>query len=153
MKTAVSPFERLPHSPFFPTLSTPYPPECKPPAPPALLTWMTGFFETTAPTESLPLDMVAIKAIITQQGAKRNNSDQVGSYFFTPFAPFLSVSNHVAFLKSPESLSAGHGRHQSNDHRGTEVKDCDLFRSYFVYSNTYLGSYFGITALTFSTLT
>jgi len=32
---------------------------------------MTGFFETTAPTESLPLDMVGIKAIITQQGAKQ----------------------------------------------------------------------------------
>src|SRR5467141_1483751 len=65
-----------------------------------LLIWMTGFFEITAPTES---------------------------------------------------LSAGHGRHQSNDHRGTEVKDSDLFRSYFFYSNgkslhtgpsQYLGSKF-----------
>src|SRR5882762_8519646 len=53
-----------------------------------LLTWMTGFFEITAPTES---------------------------------------------------LSAGHGRHQSNHHPGTE-EDSDLFRihqvgSYFFYAN------------------
>ncbi|KAN0072695.1 hypothetical protein V8E54_008809 [Elaphomyces granulatus] len=65
----------------------------------------------------------------------------------TPFAPFLSVSNHVAFLKSP--LLRNHFP-LDNHHRGTEVKDSDLFRSYFVYSNAYLGSYFGITALTCS---
>ena len=42
------------------------------PALPALLTWMTGFFETT-PMESLPLDMAGIKAIITQQGTECDN--------------------------------------------------------------------------------
>ncbi|KAN0085506.1 hypothetical protein V8E54_001973 [Elaphomyces granulatus] len=34
-----------------------------------------------------------------------------------------------------ESHSAGHSRHQSNHHPGTEVKDSDLFRSYFSYAN------------------
>ena len=41
------------------------------------------------------------------------DSDQVGSYFYYANAKFL--------LLSLPPLSAGHGRHQSNDHPGTEV--------------------------------
>ncbi|KAN0075715.1 hypothetical protein V8E54_006985 [Elaphomyces granulatus] len=62
-----------------------------------------GFFEITAPTESLPVG----------HGTEVKDSDQVRSYFFYANAKFL--------LLSLPPLSAGHGRHQSNDHPGTEV--------------------------------
>ena len=51
------------------------------------------------PRNHFPLDMVGIKAIITQQGAERDNigteikdSDQVGSYFYYANAKFLLLS-------------------------------------------------------------
>ncbi|KAN0076418.1 hypothetical protein V8E54_006560 [Elaphomyces granulatus] len=62
-----------------------------------------------------------------------------------PFPSYATNGTEIkdsdqAFLKSP--LLRNHFP-LDNHHRGTEVKDSDLFRSYFVYSNAYLGTLLG----------
>ncbi|KAN0075885.1 hypothetical protein V8E54_007155 [Elaphomyces granulatus] len=133
MKTAVSPFFLWSsvslHSPFLPTLPTS----------------AQSLHSPILQNDDKNYCSYGITSA-ARHGTEIKDSDQVGSYFFYANAKFLLLPiclqpcSFFEITAPTESLSAGHGRHQSNHHRGTEVKDSDLFRSYFVYSNAYLGT-------------
>src|SRR5467141_3418755 len=119
---------------------------------------------------------------------REQESMRLGKSLHSPFLPtlptlssysFLSVSNRVVSAYSSnlddrlfeitaptESLSAEHGRHQSNHHPGTEARTAIFFYAngkFFLFLQWTIAAYLGskflqldyscITAPTFSTLT